>query len=130
MLAGIFVVAGVDTLRRPHPRARTADFVLRRIAGLAPEPLRDPVTLVRINAAAQVGAGTLLAVGRAPRLAALVLAGSLVPTTIGGHAFWRQDDPAQRMQQLTHFLKNTAILGGLLLAALEGLGRPRPPRRG
>jgi uncharacterized membrane protein YphA (DoxX/SURF4 family) len=47
-----------------------------------------------------------------------VLAASLVPTTLAGHAFWTVDDPEQRKQQLAHFAKNLAILGGLILAAL------------
>jgi uncharacterized membrane protein YphA (DoxX/SURF4 family) len=49
----------------------------------------------------------------------------MVPTTLGGHAFWRHDDPTRRSQQQIHFDKNLAIIGGLLLAALE---RPALPR--
>ena len=63
-------------------------------------------------------AATLLAFGKAPRAAAGVLAASLVPTTLAGHAFWTFDDPAQSAQQRAHFAKNLAILGGLILAAL------------
>ena len=51
-----------------------------------------------------------------PRLSALALAGSLVPTTLGAHRFWEQQGPAAT-QQRTQFLKNAAILGGLILVA-------------
>ena len=51
-------------------------------------------------------------------LAALGLAASLVPTTLGGHAFWTHDDPAQRTNQRNHFNKNLGLLGGLLVVAL------------
>ena len=46
------------------------------------------MTLVRVNAAIQLGAAAALATGRAPRLSAMVLAASLVPTTCAGHPFW------------------------------------------
>jgi putative oxidoreductase len=52
-------------------------------------------------------------------LAAMALAVSMVPTTIAGHRFWEIDDPAKRSMHRTHFLKNTAILGGLLVVALD-----------
>ena len=43
----------------------------------------------------------------------------MVPTTLGAHRFWEFTDPTQRSMQRTHFLKNTAITGGLLIAALD-----------
>ena len=117
LLAGVFVASGIDVLRKPHPRAELASPVIDKMQELVPALPGDPVLLVRVNAAAQLGAGVMLAAGRFPRLAALVLAGSLVPTTIGGHRFWELDDPAQRAMHRTHFLKNTAIMGGLLAVA-------------
>ncbi len=61
----------------------------------------------------------LLAAGVVPRLAAMALAASIIPTTAAGHRFWEIDDPQRRAQQRTHFLKNAAILGGLLIAAFD-----------
>lgn len=54
-----------------------------------------------------------------PRLAAAVLAGSLVPTTLAGHPYWRVEDPAMRRQQRTHFFKNVGLFGGALLVLSE-----------
>jgi uncharacterized membrane protein YphA (DoxX/SURF4 family) len=119
MLAVIFVRGGIDALRNPHPRAELAAPTIDRIREALPFVPDDRVALVRANAAAQFAAGVALALGRAPRLAAAVLAVSLVPTTIGGHPFWTIDDPARRAQQRTQFGKNLAILGGLLLAATD-----------
>jgi len=65
----------------------------------------------------------LLAMGRAPRLAALALAASLIPTTIAGHRFWTETDPSARAAQRIQFLKNAAMLGGLLVVVSQ---RPRP----
>lgn len=84
----------------------------------------DTETLVRVNGGVQLGAGSLLALGRLPRLSALALAASTVPTTMAAHRFWELDDPAQRQQQQIHFLKNMSILGGLVIAAMDTEGRP------
>jgi uncharacterized membrane protein YphA (DoxX/SURF4 family) len=74
---------------------------------------------VRLNGAVQLVAGTMLAMNRWPRLAALALAGSLIPTTIAGHRFWSEADPNGRAAQRTQFLKNAAMLGGLLVVVSE-----------
>src|SRR5436309_2316867 len=114
MLAWVFLRNGLDVLCKPAPRAATAAWLLDSVRAWTPSLPVDNVLLVRANAAIQLGAGASLAFGIQPRLAALVLATSMVPTTVGGHAFWRHDDPTRRTQQLVHFEKNLAILGGLL----------------
>lgn len=49
-------------------------------------------------------------------IAAVGLAAFLIPATLTAHAFW--SSPAEkRDMQLAGFLKNTAIIGGLILAA-------------
>ncbi len=63
-------------------------------------------------------AGGMLALGIAPRTAAAVLAGSLVLTTLVGHPFWKEEGETRTMQKI-HFLKNLAMLGGLLLATVR-----------
>lgn len=123
MLAAVFVTGGVDVLRRPGPRVEVAAPVATKVAEPLPLP-SDPEQLVKMNAAVQVVAGLLLALGRFPRLAAAALAASLVPTTLGGHRFWEHDDPAKRAQQQVHFLKNVGLLGGLILAMLDTEGAP------
>ncbi len=74
--------------------------------------------MIRVNGAVQVGAGALLAMGPLRQLAALVLAGSLIPTTYAGHSFWKEVDEDKKAQQQIHFMKNAAIFGRLLLLAL------------
>ena len=128
MLASIFVVGAASALRSPAGPSAKADTVTSRLVPLARKagiPLpEDPETLVRINAGVQIGAGLLLATGRAPRLSAAVLAASMVPTTLAGHRFWEVDDPAQRAQQRLHFLKNVSLVGGLVIASGDTEGRP------
>ena len=123
MLAAMFIQGGLDSLRHPAAKAEKAAPVVNAIA----QPLglpNDPELMVRANGAAQIAAGSLFALGRVPRLAALVLAGTLVPTTYAGHPFWSVEDPAARAQQRTHFIKNVGLLGGLLLATVDTAGKP------
>jgi uncharacterized membrane protein YphA (DoxX/SURF4 family) len=119
MLAGVFIVAGLDVLANPEPRAKMAKPVVDRVASIVPFAPTDPVDAVRLNAAVHLGAGVLLATGVMSRLAAAALAVSLVPTTIAGHPFWEIEDPVNRSRQQAQFLKNTAILGGLLVVAFD-----------
>ena len=116
LLAGIFIDSGADVLRHPEPRAETAATTLEVVSRFPVLP-DDPIALVRLNAAAQLVAGAALAAGFFDRVAALALAASLVPTTVGGHAFWREDDPVRRSAQRTQLAKNLAILGGLIAVA-------------
>jgi putative oxidoreductase len=113
-----YVLLGFDALREPGARVDLAAGVLAAVRTKIPLPADDEV-VVRGNAAVQVLAGTSLALGLAPRLSALALAGSLVPTTLAGHAYWTIEDPAARKMQRIQFHKNMALIGGLLFAALD-----------
>jgi uncharacterized membrane protein YphA (DoxX/SURF4 family) len=124
MLSWVFVSGGIDVLSNPEPRAEIAGPLLDKVRAAFPFLPDDRVTLVRANALVQVAAGVLFAKGRLARLWALLLAASLIPTTLGGHPFWTFDDPVQRRAHLAHFKKNVATLGGLLLAVVDTEGRP------
>ncbi|MEV0025160.1 DoxX family protein [Streptomyces atroolivaceus] len=124
LLASVFISGGLRTLRDPHSVAAAAEPVAQPVAGRVPRLPNDTVSLVRINSAVQVGAGALLATGRFPRASALVLAASLVPTTLAGHAWWNTDDPAERARQRVQFTKNLSLFGGLLIAAADTHGKP------
>jgi uncharacterized membrane protein YphA (DoxX/SURF4 family) len=123
MLAAMFVVGGLDQLKHPGRKADTAASLVERVGPAVGLP-DDPELLVRANGAAMVGAGSLLAVGRLPRIASTVLAATVVPTTLAAHAFWQEQDPQVRAAQKVQFLKNLGLLGGLLLAAVDTEGRP------
>ena len=129
LLASTFVYGGIDTLRNPQSRVPGAAPVVDQITTAADQQLpvqvpRDVEQYVKVNAGAQVAAGSLLALGKLPRLSALVLSVSLVPTTLAGHRFWEHDDPKERFGQTSHFLKNLGLLGGLLIAAVDTEGKP------
>jgi putative oxidoreductase len=124
MLASIFVIQGFDNLRRPERVAAEAEPVVRPIAERVPVLSGKPEQAVRINGAVQMAAGTLLALGRWPRLSALAIAATLVPTTLAGHRFWEAEDEEDQASQRVHFLKNVSMFGGLLIAAADTAGSP------
>lgn len=104
-----FVWLGFEAAKEPGGRTALVEK-----AGLP-----DPEMLVRANGAAMVAGGAALALGIKPRLAATGLIASLIPTTVVGHAFWEQEDPVAAKAQRVQFLKNVALLGGLLSVALS-----------
>jgi putative oxidoreductase len=107
LLGAVFIHGGWCTLRDPEPRVRAAASLLARWRVLM---LPSDKAVVRLNAAVHVGAGLFLAAGLAPRVAARVLALSLIPTTIAGH-------PIQDAEARIQIAKNAGIVGGLILAA-------------
>jgi putative oxidoreductase len=117
LLASMFITGGLDALRHPGGRP----------ALVAKAGLQDPDKLVRANAITQLVGGVALATGKLPRLSALTLAGTLVPTTYVGHPFWTEKDKAAKKQQQIHFFKNLSMLGGLVLAAADTGGRESIP---
>ncbi len=123
LLAGIFVVGGWDSIQNPKAKIDPAREVGLPIAEKVGLPT-DAVDLVQINGVTQVAGGVMLALGWMPRLAALALGATLVPTTLGAHRFWETQEPDQRRAQLLHALKNASILGGLIMTALDHGGRP------
>ncbi|PXY34709.1 hypothetical protein DI005_02080 [Prauserella sp. PE36] len=129
LLASIFISGGINALRDAEGHAQAAkplvDKTVAPQADSLPDQVpTDPVSLVKIDAAVKIVGGTLLALGRMPRVSALMLLGSLVPTTVAGHPFWEEKDSEQRQAQLVEFLKNAGLAGGLLLAAADTEGKP------
>jgi len=130
MLASIFTIQGYNTLRHPERVASAAEPVVRSLAERLPVVPDQTEQAVRLNGAIQLTAGSLLAMGRWPRLSALAIAATLVPTTLAEHRFWEAQDEQERAQQRNHFLKNLAMLGGLLIAAADTAGQPSLAWRG
>lgn len=129
LLASIFISGGINALRMKEQHAEVAKPLVDRTVGRKAEQLpasvpKDPVTLVQVDAVAKILGGTLFSFGIFPRVSALVLLGTLVPTTVAAHSFWEEKDEQVKQQQLTQFIKNASLAGGLLLAAADTEGRP------
>ena len=104
LLALPFILGGWEAAREPGQRVDQA-----AAAGMPKQKIA-----VRVNGIIMVAAGIALAFGRLPRWAAAILSLVLVPTTLAGHAFWKETESQGRKEQLTHFLKNLSMIGGLL----------------
>jgi putative oxidoreductase len=123
MIASIFVIQGLDAFRHPAPLAQRSSPLLDKAIPLLGMP-NDKQLLVRANGVTQMAGGIMLATGFLPRLGALAIAATLVPTTLAGHPFWKEEEPQQRKTQRIQFLKNMAMMGGVLLAAVDTAGKP------
>ena len=131
LLASYFLANGVQDIKDAPALAAQAAPVTETLApaldNATPNSVsvpRDPVLWVRASGAVQVVAGLALATGHFPRLSAALLGGTLVPSTAARYRFWEATDKEQRREQLTHFVKNTALAGGLLIASLDTAGKP------
>jgi uncharacterized membrane protein YphA (DoxX/SURF4 family) len=134
MLAATFIGRGVEALRSPKPAADAARPTLEGLSKL-PDPVGANVptnaeTVARVNGAVQIGAGLLLATGRLPRFASATLALSVVPGSLGGHAFWNQTDPGRKADERRAFLADISLIGGLIIAAVDTEGKPSLGWRG
>lgn len=106
LLSLVFLRGGFQAARNPGGRAKKA----------ARLKLPKPDWMVRVNGAVMVLGAAALALGLFVQIAAILLIGSLALTTLAGHPWWIEDDAGARKAQFTQFLKNTAVLGGLVLA--------------
>ena|SRR5205085_8576706 len=109
LLSGIFISGGAAAFANPGGRAnKVAD------AGIP-----APEQAVELNGAAMVLGGVLLGLGIMPKVGAIILLGTLLPTTVVGHAFWKEESEAARKGQLTQFFKNLGLIGALLEVLAE-----------
>lgn len=115
LFAPLFYLGAQNAMKNADALAPLIDK-RRSQAGLPDLPV-DSAQLVQANGAAQIGLSTALALGIAPRVVAFGLIGSLVPTTLAGHAFWDHEDPAERNNHKLQFVKNLAVAGGLVFIA-------------
>jgi uncharacterized membrane protein YphA (DoxX/SURF4 family) len=134
MLSAVFISRGVDALRSPKPAADAARPTLEGLSKL-PDPVGTNVpsnaeTVARVNAAVQIGGGLLLATGKLPRVASAALALTVVPGSLGGHAFWNETDPQRKTDERRAFLTDVSLIGGLIIAAVDTEGKPSLGWRG
>lgn len=84
-----------------------------------------PILLLIATLLELLGSLALL-LGFKEKLGAILLILFLIPSTIIMHQFWFVEGGARELQ-LVNFLKNLAILGGLILFALGGNEPPKNP---
>jgi putative oxidoreductase len=80
-----------------------------------------PEVLVWVAIAIELGGAILLILGWKTRWAAWLLALFTLVATFAAHRFW-EVDAAQYVNQMNHFMKNIAIIGGFIILAATGPG--------
>ena len=111
-IAALFLVAGV---RKALGYAATAAY-FTKLGFPAGEVLAALAIVI------ELGGGLMLLFGWRTRWAAWLLVVFVAVATAMAHRFW-EFDAAQLNNQLNHFLKNVAIIGGLFYVATFGPGR-------
>jgi uncharacterized membrane protein YphA (DoxX/SURF4 family) len=105
LFASIFIVSGSTV------------HLLKWRDGVAYARAKDvpaPELLVPASGLMAVAGGLLLAIGLWADLGALLLAAFVFPVAVGMHAFWKADDPMERLQEQVHFMKDVSLGGGAL----------------
>lgn len=75
-----------------------------------------PVLLV-LTIIIQIGGGAALAAGYRAQLMAFVLAGLTLVISVYMHNFWTYEEGMERAHEMQNFVKNMAIMAGLLFVA-------------
>lgn len=87
-----------------------------------------PMLAAAVAVIMEFAVGILLVLGFYTRPLAFLFALFVLGTALIGHPFWNMVDP-ERSANMTQFLKNMSITGGLLLLAVSGAGRFSLDRR-
>jgi uncharacterized membrane protein YphA (DoxX/SURF4 family) len=141
LFASWFVSEGIDVLRHPAPHVADARATLERLRRTMPEqakgtpvaaavekPISDAqlTMIVRAHGGALAVAGLLLALGRAPRTTAFVLAILTSPLALVALPDKKADhgDPVLRRDRRQRFMRALAFTGGAVLAGADSQGRP------
>ena len=112
LMAALFLPAGISKI---SGFAGTAGYIASKGA-----PLPEIAAILAI--VVEIGGGLALIFGYRTRIAAITLAGFTLVASVMFHNFWALPPEQQMMQQLM-FMKNIAVVGGLLTLAAWGAGR-------
>jgi putative oxidoreductase len=112
LISAIFLIGGINKLTHV---ADTAGY-------MASAGLPSTHALAVIAGLAEVLGGIAILTGFLARLGALGLFVFLIPTTLVFHNFWDLQG-MERQMQMVNFMKNLAVMGGLLLLFAHGPSR-------
>lgn len=111
LLAVIFVVSGFGKVM--HYSGTEAYMAS---AGIPMIGLLLPLSIL-----IELGGGLLIVLGLFTRPVAIIVFLFIIPVTLAIHHFWDLPSAQAAMQQI-HFMKNLAIMGGMLMLAAYGPG--------
>ena len=111
LLSAVFLIAG----------ARKAMAYAATVAYFTKLGFPMPEAMAVIAPIIEIGGALMLITGWKTRYAAWMLALFVLIATFAAHRFW-QFDAAQYANQMNHFLKNFAIIGGMMFIVACGPG--------
>lgn len=112
LFGGYFLYSGINHLVQ---RKNMASYS-------ASKGVPKPEVAVTATAVPLMVGGTSILLGLKPKWGAIAILGFLAGVSPVMHDFWRNEDPNERMNNMTSFFKNLALAGGAL--ALMGVEEP------
>jgi len=111
LLSGVFIGSGLSKV-----------IAFSMMTGyVAAKGLPMPAVALGIAAAVEILGGLAVLAGFKTKIASWILFLYLIPTTFVFHNFWALQG-MEKMDNQAHFMKNLAIMGGLLILAASGAG--------
>ncbi|MDO4927795.1 MAG: DoxX family protein [Corynebacterium sp.] len=129
MIASVYIADGVSTIKDAQSKEEETQNTLDTVKEYLPSQYSkfipsDPATAARGLGAAKVAAGSLLAIGKAPRLSAATLALLSAPEVLTKNAFWKAESADEKAAQRQGLLTDAALLGGLVIVSMDTEGKP------
>ncbi len=112
IFGGYFLYNGINHFRNRKMLAEYARTKGTPAADLA----------VMASGALILAGGLSILTGSRPKIGSALISTFLVGVSPQMHAFWKEQNPQKRMQEMVNFSKNMALVGASLLAA----ARPEP----
>lgn len=128
LIGAAFVQQGIEQLRHPEAVAEAARPVVGRLAAQVPLP-DDPVLLTRVGGAALVVGGLGLVTDSAPRVSAGLVTLAATPVIALRHPVADLRWSVLNGPEGTRLLADLGLLGGAVIAALDGTDATRTARR-
>ena len=126
LIAWPFIVDGVSAITQPAAHAEKFATVAPMLESLGVPPVltSDAKMLSRALGAVTTTAALGLALGKAPRTCATVLAGIAIPIALVQNPVWMTRNKDERARYRRGLERYGAAVGGLILATTDRLGKP------
>ena len=127
LLASSIIASGVEQLRNPQAAAASLEPALAQATSMNPSlsiVTENPDLVARLIGGIQVGSGALLALGKLPRFAAILLGATQTVTAAVEYMSAPADTDAEKQARNNTLLKNVSILGGVVYASVDRGGKP------
>lgn len=112
LFGGFFLNSGISHLRERKEMIKYAEA----------KGIPAPELAVTLSAIPLIAGGASILLGVKPKAGTLALLGFLAGVSPLMHDFWRDEDPNERNNNMTNFMKNVALAGGAI--ALMGVDEP------